>query len=409
METLESTHRTQLESGVLSALCIHPNWFGLFDLSVADFRDRVTRKIFKFITKLNEKNEEISLVAFANDFDISEIKFLFDTEFGPFATPKDFSVACEKLREDTIRCEIIKKTKECGDSVEYMNFIETVKQLNTIGTLESFEEQLKKYAEEYEEIDRRNKAGQSSGLMLTWKTFTEAASLFPGDYCVLGARTSIGKTSFALSLAIDAAFMGQSVLFLSSEMPRKHVFDKMAACLMQQPVWKFKYAKAPLDETINALRSLKDKISFVYMPTMATHHIRAMLRKAPRFDLVIVDYLQLLKDYPRKSDTENLRLGRISAALKAIAGEFETVMFVPAQLNRESEKQKRRPMLSDLRDSGCIEQDADVVLLLHRENREEVEADLIIAKNRTGQTGEIQFLFNPEWSYFREAPDAKLT
>src|SRR5262249_16750074 len=146
-----------------------------------------------------------------------------------YVIPKDFDIMCEKLREDTLRYEILKKAEHCGTATEFLTEIEVLKNVNTAAKIETFDEHIEKYIEENNEIRERTKKGESIGILNHWRKFSDKVPMLPGDYCVIGANTSVGKTSFSLNLAVNAATLGQKVLFISLEMPRKHIFDKIAA------------------------------------------------------------------------------------------------------------------------------------------------------------------------------------
>lgn len=394
MKTLSPHERNALECEILGRIIQRKDLLNSASITEDDFKSGLNKKLFRAI----EDTPNVSLAILANDFDIIDIKYLFETSYIP--TVFDFMSAYNFLKEDNTRHSINRATEQCGDSLEYLDFIDTLKAIQTPLNMESFDEHIEKYGKEHEEIAERLRSGQSAGLLIGWNKFNEYISLFGGDYAVLGGRTSIGKTTFSLNMAIEAAMMGEKVAFISLEMPRKHIFDKICACLAREEIYKYKYAKKPFENSKAILEQLEGNLDFFYLPACTTVNIRQILSKK-KFDLVVVDYLQLLKD-KGSNETENLRLGKISGNLKLTAGEFKCVVLVTAQLNRESEKQNREPRLSDLRDSGCIEQDADIVMLLHRENRECIDSKLIIAKNRVGKTGNVEFLFNPEWGYFKE-------
>jgi replicative DNA helicase len=135
---------------------------------------------------------------------------------------------------------------------------------------------------------------------------------------------------------------------------------------------------------------------------LTSAHIVSSAQKLQDLDVVVVDYLQLLGDDLKKGETENNRISRISRNLKKLAISKNCAVVALAQLNRLSEKDKRVPILSDIRDSGSIEQDADSVILLHRESREDVEMSARVAKNRNGETGELSYIFDLKIGDLRE-------
>lgn len=405
MKTLDTQLRNQLESEILRMLLQRPDMFYSSTLQRSDFSYGVHAKIFDRMSELMLAGKDLSLVYFlSGDYSVSEVTYLFSEEL-LVKTPSDLKAAIAELKEDVARNSIIRLTQQSGNSIDFLEHIDAMRKISTVYSLDSFEKQFDLYEQEYREIQQRNKEGQAVGLITGYKNFNEKVGLAPCDLCIIGARTSIGKTTFALNVAIEAAAFGQKVLFVSMEMPRKQIFDKICARLMRQPISSFKYGRTNLSTCKNELKAIASNFYFVFAPSCTSNDVQSIASLMPSVDLIIVDYLQLLKDAPQKGETENLRLGRITGKLKMIAGRANCTLIAPAQLNRESEKQEREPRLSDLRDSGCIEQDADQVLFLHRVSRESTLAKIIIAKNRHGALDEIQFNFNPSWGWFEEDND----
>jgi len=403
MQILESHHREQLEREILGFLIRRKDLFDVFELSLKDFISGFHRGVYAEMLNLKTLGKNISIVNLSVKFKIQEIAWMFDDYYRFDALP-DYKDACMRLREDTLRREILKGTELNNNSVDFMAWVDELRGLPSTDHIPSFQQQLDKYKKLQDEIKENAIHGNSVGLLTYWQRFNEKVGAQRGDYLVCGARTSIGKTTFSLNLAVEAAALGQKVLFISLEQPEKQILDKVCAKLTKRPIWKFKYAKAQLGEAMREMSVIQENFNCVFLPRCTSSMVQSIARRE-RPDVIVVDYLQLLKDESLRGETENNRLGKISGNLKAIAGENNLIMIVPAQLNRDSEKQKREPYLSDLRDSGCIEQDADVVMLLHRKNRSSVDAQLIIAKNRNGSTGKIYFNFNPEWGYFEEDTD----
>lgn len=415
MELLPNPKRKDLEIQILVSVCERTEFLDLFDFTDEDFFYPENKKIFAKILELRGESKEINIMAvlgFMGD-DFSVVPYVNVWNDGVTMashTPKSFLELCKVLREDTRKFQLKRLLQNATSSDE---FIECLSELAN-PPLEkplTFDQKTQQYLEILNDRIKKQSEGKSVGVRTAWKNFDEKVSMIPGDYVVVGARTSIGKTTFALNVAIEAAGLGQKVLFISMEMTEESIFDKIVSRLTQIPVWKF--AKGYVDETSfdlvkREIQCIKDNMTFIYLPNCTTSQVANLVKKEGGVDLVVVDYLQLMKDKSQKGETENLRLGRISGTLKAIAGIEKCVMLVPAQLNRESEKNKREPYLADLRDSGCIEQDADKVILLHRETRQSVNAKLILAKNRTGATGEIYFKFDPELSFFSECNDQEL-
>ena len=239
---------------------------------------------------------------------------------------------------------------------------------------------------------------------------------------VIAARPGVGKTALALNIAenLMKAKNGVPVLFFSMEQPGQELLVRLIGSLSdvsQSELTRRRLssqAQAQIDSTIGILRSndwnrrlLIDDRSTLTV-TEIQKQARAVKRQVGSLGLIIVDYIQLMHPTNRFQDESRTReLAQISGGLKQIARDFDVPVIALSQLNRESDKRTDgRPRLSDLRDSGAIEQDADVVMLLYREDiakdREEHDgtAELIIAKNRHGETGKIDLIFKESLTRF---------
>jgi replicative DNA helicase len=400
MKTLEHHERTKLETEILWAICARPEFLHEFELTDSHFAHPLNKKVFHAIKELHNLNQPISLLTLSDVAPLSELKTYFEENVFNIYTSRDFLIAAERLHEDVVRYQLINKIDMCGDSLEYMRFVDSLRQLSHGYNLQSFSEYFETYANEYQERQTRLESGGSIGLILDWKYFNEKIALTPADYVVLGARTSVGKTTFALNVAIQAAAFGHKVLFITTEMVESNITDKILAYLTKTNSWQYKYGHADLSSARTEINAIKDNFFMVYAPSATTDTVVKLASKA-KFDLIVVDYLQQLKD--TGGQTENHRLGGISSRLKQIAGQNKCVVLAPCQLNRDSEKNNREPNLADLRDSGSIEQDADMVLLLHREKRDLPEVELIIAKNRNGALGRVSMAFNGPYCMFVES------
>nr|WP_290462635.1 replicative DNA helicase [Acutalibacter muris] len=237
-----------------------------------------------------------------------------------------------------------------------------------------------------------------------------------GNLIVLAARPGMGKTSMALNMALEAGkFSGKEVAFFSLEVGRLELAYKLVSAevylehskLVSGHMTDDDWAKMSVAaEALNEARILIDDNS---ANTVAS--IKAECRRRPNLGLVIIDYLQLMQSAGGKSGSrgENRQqiVADISRSLKIMAKELNVPVVCLSQLNRSNEsRMDKRPMLSDLRESGAIEQDADVVLFLHREGYYDKEAEdanlaeCIVAKNRHGATGTVELTWLPEYTTF---------
>lgn len=246
--------------------------------------------------------------------------------------------------------------------------------------------------------------------------------LQPGDLVLLGARPSLGKTALASQIALHAA-RHVPVAFFSLEMSSVPLGLRALAGEARVNSWRLKsgYLSDVEYQRIGAsMDGLAECALFIdETPKVNPVHVRSKLRRLQarvgRLGLVVIDYLQLLEPLSehRKENKTNQVAG-VSRALKILAREFDVPFLVLAQLNRGLEgRADKTPSLADLRDSGALEQDADVVLLLHRPgafepNRSDLRdvAQLIVGKHRNGPTGVIDLVWRPEFTRFsaQESP-----
>jgi replicative DNA helicase len=221
-----------------------------------------------------------------------------------------------------------------------------------------------------------------------------------GQVIVLAARPSVGKTALAMDFARAAAYRGgKSVLFFSLEMSNPELMLRLMAAEARVPLSSLKTGRLTKEEQMNLL-SVQDSIKngnlfFDATPDIGVSHIRsrATRQKASPagLDLIIVDYLGLMRaPAGNKQATRENQVSELSRSIKLLAKQLNIPIIMLAQLNRNSESRvDKKPAVSDLRESGAIEQDADCVMLIHRPDQSDPnirpgEADLIVAKNRNG-------------------------
>lgn len=246
---------------------------------------------------------------------------------------------------------------------------------------------------------------------------TKLSGLQKSELIVVGARPSVGKTSLALDIARQAAFTGATVGVFSLEMSRAQIIDRIISASSQVPLWHILTGRIENDNEFAMIQNGLDKLSGVKIfiddsPSLNVIQMRSMARRLQiehGLDLLIVDYLQLIR--PRTSnDNVVQQVTEISRSLKALARELKVPVLALSQLSRGIEQRGGAPRLSDLRESGSIEQDADVVMFLYRKDRdpnasygeeEQGTTQLIIAKHRNGALGTIDLKFNDECTTFR--------
>ena len=244
------------------------------------------------------------------------------------------------------------------------------------------------------------------------------------DLVILGARPSLGKSALALNASVNAAKNGSTVGVFSLEMSRDQLAMRILSAEAEIDSHRLRLGlltDAQSDRITDAIGRLSDLP--VYIDDTPSQSMIEMRSKARRLslehglDLLVVDYLQLIQGRSGRSDNRVQEISEISRSLKIMARDLNIALITCSQLSRGVEQRpSHRPMLSDLRDSGSIEQDADVVMFLHRDDlyMDEDEwarqfpgrayprniADLIVAKHRNGPTGTVQLYFRDNWVRF---------
>lgn len=241
------------------------------------------------------------------------------------------------------------------------------------------------------------------------------------DLIILAARPAMGKTAFALNLALNAGKEQKNVLVFSLEMPAQQLYQRLLSIESGIPQHKLKNVYLEEDEwtklTVATLNLSKTSIFVADLPYTNVLEIRSYARKMKsqkKLDLIIIDYLQLINGTGRGGSefSRQQEISDISRSLKGLARELDVPVIALSQLSRAVESRvDKRPMLSDLRESGAIEQDADIVAFLYREEYYIPETEnkgiteLIIGKHRNGATGIVKLNFLSEFTKFTNYTD----
>jgi len=267
----------------------------------------------------------------------------------------------------------------------------------------------------FERIDRlREREGRLTGLGTDFYDLDDmTGGLQQGELIIIAARPSMGKTSFALNLTERVANHKEPVAFFTLEMSNQQVIQNMLCCRSQidgQAMRKGRITDAQYKRLQDEAARLYESPIFVDdTPGITITQLRAKCRRLKQkhgIQMVVVDYLQLMSAGGRVESRQQ-EISAISRGLKGIARELSVPVLALSQLNRDVEnRDDHRPRMSDLRESGAIEQDADVIILLHRdEYYKQTEentglAQIIIAKQRNGPTGEVALRFFREYMRF---------
>lgn len=272
-----------------------------------------------------------------------------------------------------------------------------------------------------EEIERSGSHdGDTAGVPTGFYEFDELTNgLHPGQMIVIAARPGVGKSTLALDFARSAAIHHeQTTVIFSLEMGRIELTTRLLSAESGIPLQKLRQGKLDDERDWTTLANTMGKINDAPLfiddsPNMALTEIRAKCRRLKQqhdLKMVVIDYLQLMTS-GKRVESRQQEVSEFSRSLKLLAKELEVPVIALSQLNRSAEQRNdKRPMVSDLRESGSIEQDADMVLLIHREDMYDKEsphageAVIMVAKHRNGPTGEITVAFQGARSRFANMP-----
>jgi replicative DNA helicase len=268
--------------------------------------------------------------------------------------------------------------------------------------------------EAWERIDRlHNTKNELRGVPTGFKSIdNKLAGFQKSDLIILAARPSMGKTALALDFARKAAIDNNiPVGIFSLEMSSQQLVDRMLSAESQVDAWKIRTGhNLSIEHDFKAIRDAMDRLSNapIYIDDQPANNILKMRAVARRLKsekglgMIIVDYLQLMVPTQSKNnDNVVQQVTEISRSLKQLARELEVPVIALSQLSRAVEQRGGKPRLSDLRDSGSIEQDADVVMFIHREDKQDKTggareniAEILIEKHRNGATGSVELYFD---------------
>jgi replicative DNA helicase len=310
---------------------------------------------------------------------------------------------------------------EAGDIDETLDKAEKrvyeVTDLPTLTKFTSLRESLGKAWEHY--VHLQENKGESRGIRTGFSDLDNLlAGLQKSDLIILAARPSMGKTSLALDIARQTAIHHNTTVGLFSlEMSSQQLVDRMIAAEAKVNAWDWRVGRIKEgSDDFERIRDAYDRLAAapIFIDDQPGNDILKMrsvarrLKRESGLGLLVVDYLQLMAPtHSRGSDSLVQQVTEISRSLKNLARELDVPVLALSQLSRAVEQRGGKPRLSDLRDSGSIEQDADVVMFIHRDdkvNKESSErpgiAEILIEKHRNGPTGKIELLFNEKRATF---------
>lgn len=441
----------EAEMQVLGGIIVEPNIANEFctRLSTDDFYIDNNKKIFAAIDYLFRQKEETTLIKVIETLKLKGTyegigeTYLFElTDSVPSVL--DVEAYVDVLKEKSLQRELYEVTKNISNSIlkGNVNISEIIsKAENDVMTVSNKQktENLKPIAEILDSVfdvidaNRTRAKGQLIGLDTGYRQLNEFTFGFqPGELIILAARPAVGKSAFALNVALKAAQnVGAKIAFFSLEMGLDQLSMRLLATCSNVKLSKIRSGDMNEEEASRLLagRAQLNDLN-IFLDETTTNNmedIRIQCRKLKRegkLDFIIVDYLQLMattKNATGRSRYEEIT--SLSRSLKLLARELKVPVLALSQLSRSVETRKddagtvgnAKPQLSDLRESGSIEQDADIVMFLHVEKLSEdatkkaatKKIEVIIAKNRQGMTGSFPLIFRGDYSSFEEYKEKK--
>ncbi len=438
----------EAEMAVLGAMLINPEAVGRAIEVIGEEQNLYSsghRKIFRAMVTLFEKNQPVDLVTVAEE--LRRLKWLDDAGGPVYLTRLADSVATAAnveyyarivLEKSVLRRLINSATQiattayDSDENAEVLldqaeGLIFAIKEKRLRKTLVPLKQFIHDSFETVERLyrEKRHITGAETGF----KKLDEMTSgLQGGDLVIIGARPSVGKTALALNMAQHLAIgLHQPVAIFSLEMSKEQLALRLLCSEARVSSHKVRTGYLSQEEwppLVNAAGLLHDAPLYIDDSAGSSPlEIRAKARRLKAevdIRLVVVDYLQLMRGSSSRVENRQQEIAEISRSLKALAKELNVPVVALSQLSRVSEQrgENSRPILSDLRESGAIEQDADVVMFLHRDKAafqpgesgeagtlETSPTELIVAKQRNGPIGSVKLMFLRSYTKFEEASD----
>ena len=406
------------------------------ELNVDMFCDKKNQAIFNAMVELHKRNEQVDATILKNEIEketpintVGGIEYLsevIDSVVSASNVDSYINIIREKaLRRKLIRaCEKIEKDArdEGNDTFAVVDGAEkelyAVTKSRKTGEFKTSAEVVRSTKEHLEALSKNDK--DITGIATGFYDFDKATSgLHANELIIIAARPAMGKTAFALNVAVNAAISsGKNVAIFNLEMGAEQLMLRMISSKGAVEGSKLKTGKLSHDDwkKVNgAMSELAEAPIFIEdTPGITIGEIRAKCRRLATqgngLGLVLIDYLQLISGGPGYGNNRQQEVSDISRNLKTMAMELSVPVIALAQLSRNVEgRENKRPIMSDLRESGSIEQDADIVAFLYRDdyyNKQDIEerpvslSELIIGKHRNGATGTIELLFEKNISNF---------
>lgn len=426
-------HNVNIERAVLSSFLYNPELFFSTQskLTYEDFYIPSHRFIYEAICTITSEDkpidEEFIRVELLKNGRFDEDTMLEITATNPLpnidAYIEELRIKAQNRSIHELTTEVKKKLSEHENVHDILGFIsqsvESIEDKNILSKNLSMAEIADAFYEKYSHShESKDHETYKTGLM---QLDNVIGSFEPGDLVVIGARPSMGKTSLATTFTSSFDKRNIGVLFDSLEMPHEKMFRRLMAERSEESLSDIKKGMVKSPEKFNrALRELRNTQNIIIHDTsyLSIHQLIAkastVFRKNKHFKIWVIDHIRYIKKEGKKDD--HIQVSEMTKMLKKFAKEHGAVVILLSQLNRAADsRQNKRPTLSDIRDSGAVEEDADVVLAPHREsyyNRNDPsmpekpvnEAEVIVLKNRDGECGIAKCWFNGPTTSFSSIP-----
>ena len=431
-------HSIEAEQSVLGSLMLdNQSWEKTADLLVEnDFYRRDHQLIFRAIADLFEQSQPVDVITLAEYHDkrgeldkVGELAYL-----GMLArnTPSSANIIAYAsiVRERSILRQLIavgtaisnvafspegKSSEEMLDLAEGQVFEIAEKGAKRSGGFIQVKEVLSRVVDRIDTLFEQD--SPITGLSSGFNDFDEQTSgMQPADLVIVAGRPSMGKTTFAMNLAEHAAIKSKvPVAVFSMEMPADALAMRMLSSLGQIDQHRLRTGRLNDDDwprLTSAIALLNEAPLFIDdTPALTVTELRARARRLKRehgLSMIVIDYIQLMQGSSRSSNENRAtEISEISRSLKALAKELEVPVVALSQLNRSLEQRpNKRPIMSDLRESGAIEQDADLIVFIYRDevynedSAEKGKAEIIISKQRNGPIGTVALTFQGKYTRF---------
>lgn len=432
MDNKISPNNIESEQTLLGAMITHRNTiYEILDkISIDDFYKDAHKNIFKTIKKMFLKDihvDLISIIEYLKKDSLLEVSggALYITDISnSIATVANIQTHIKIVKDNSILRELIKISNDTLDriykkedpNILIENIQKSVFDLSTseiksdIEPLNNILDRTIKHIENLY-VNNLSFVGLSSGF---YDLDTKLSGLQKSQMILIAARPSMGKTTFALNIAENVAIKeNKTVLIFSLEMSKEQLTNKLISSITKINIQKLQTGNlddSDLDRLVKGTEIIsKAKIYIDDTPNISITEMRSKCRKlkfSANIDLIIIDYLQLMSGNTR-NESRQQEVSEISRFIKSLSKEINCPIIALSQLSRAPEQRSdHRPMLSDLRESGSIEQDSDIVMLLYRDEyyNKDTEykniAECIIAKHRNGEVGSIKLAWIGQYSKF---------